>query len=58
MTKNSSAKYWSKILDKLEMRACQLSKRGGYLHLKIKGDSEMDVISNAKIVFESNITIV
>jgi PhzF family phenazine biosynthesis protein len=46
------AKYWSKILRKTEMKAFQASRRGGHLNLKIISDTELEVISNAIIVFE------
>ncbi len=46
------AKYWSGILGKKELSAYQLSKRGGYLKLRILDDNSLEVISNAKITIE------
>lgn len=52
-----SAKYWSQRLNKMEMKAYQVSKRGGYMHLKVTGDHELEVVSQAYIVLEGNINI-
>ncbi len=49
------AKYWSDILGKKELSAKQLSKRSGYLKLKILEDNSLEVISNAKIVIEGEL---
>jgi PhzF family phenazine biosynthesis protein len=49
------AKYWSDILGKKELSAYQLSKRGGYLKLKILDDNTLEVISNAKITIEGEL---
>ena len=46
------AKYWSNVLNKKEFSAFQLSKRGGFMHLKILNETELEVTSQAKIVFE------
>ncbi|MFT7352880.1 MAG: putative PhzF superfamily epimerase YddE/YHI9 [Flavobacterium sp.] len=46
------AKYWSNILNKTEFSAFQLSKRGGFMQLKILSETELEVTSEAKIVFE------
>lgn len=51
------AKYWSTILNKKEMSAFQLSRRGGFLKLKIINDTELEVRSNARIVFEGEFNI-
>ncbi|MEO7046525.1 MAG: PhzF family phenazine biosynthesis isomerase, partial [Ferruginibacter sp.] len=51
------AKYWSAILGKTEMLAYQASKRGGFMQLKIISDTELEVISNAKIIFEGKTNI-
>jgi len=48
-------KYWSDILGKKELSAYQLSKRGGYLKLKILDDNSLEVISNAKITIEGEL---
>jgi len=50
------ARYWGDILDKKEMNAYQLSKRGGYLKLKILDDDSLEVICNAKIVIEGELS--
>jgi PhzF family phenazine biosynthesis protein len=51
------AKYWSVILNKKEMSAFQLSDRGGFLKLKIINGTELEVRSNARIVFEGEIKL-
>ena len=51
------AKYWSIILNKREMSAFQLSNRGGFLKLKIVNDTELEVRSNARIVFEGEMKL-
>ena len=51
------AKYWSDILGKTELTAFQCSKRGGSMKLKITGPSEIEVTSNAMIVFEGSLII-
>lgn len=51
------AKYWSTILNKKEMIAFQASKRGGSMQLKIISDNELEVVSNAKIVFEGQLNL-
>ncbi|MFH7010708.1 PhzF family phenazine biosynthesis protein [Flavobacterium sp. FlaQc-52] len=51
------AKYWSQILGKTEMRAYQTSKRGGFMQLKICSNTELEVISNAKIIVEGKLNI-
>jgi PhzF family phenazine biosynthesis protein len=51
------AKYWGDILDRTEMSAYQASKRGGYMNLKIISDHELQVTSNAQIVFEGALTV-
>lgn len=51
------AKYWSDILNKKEMSAFQLSRRGGFLKLKIISNTELEVRSNARIVFEGEMNL-
>ena len=51
------AKYWGDRLNKREMSAYQLSKRGGFLKLKLISNTELEVRSNAQIVFEGEINI-
>lgn len=51
------AGYWSKKLGKKEMKAYQLSKRGGYMDLSIVGDTELKVKSDARIVLEGTMHI-
>lgn len=51
------AKYWSEILGKSEMKAFQSSKRGGFMKLKILNEIELEVTSNAKIIFEGTMNI-
>ncbi|ALJ01599.1 PhzF family phenazine biosynthesis protein [Rufibacter tibetensis] len=46
------AKYWADKLRKTELRAFQLSARGGYLDLRIKNESTLEVRSQAQIVLE------
>lgn len=50
------ARYWGDILGKKEMKAYQLSKRGGYLNLKITGENSLEVICNAKITIEGELS--
>lgn len=51
------AKYWGQRLGKREMEAYQLSERGGFLKLNLLNDSELEVRSNAKIMFEGVMNI-
>ncbi len=51
------ARYWGEILGKSEMKAFQSSKRGGFMELKILNDAELEVTSNAKIIFEGTINV-
>ncbi|MGB1204473.1 MAG: PhzF family phenazine biosynthesis protein [Chitinophagales bacterium] len=51
------AKYWGKKLNKRNMSAFQLSKRGGFLHLKIVDEKTLEVFSNAQIVFEGKLNV-
>ncbi len=51
------AKYWGDKLEKKEMAAYQLSKRGGFLNLKIINQNNLEVRSNAQIVFEGIMNI-
>jgi PhzF family phenazine biosynthesis protein len=46
------AKYWSDKLDKTSLSAYQLSKRGGFLKLKILSEERLEVLSQAQIVLE------
>ena len=39
------------------MIAFQASKRGGSMQLKIINDNELEVVSNAKIVFEGQLNL-
>lgn len=51
------AKYWQDKLGKSEMKAYQCSERGGYLHLKVKSESLLEVTSNAVIILEGEINL-
>ncbi len=51
------AKYWGDLLGKTEMQAYQSSKRGGHMQLKIINNTELEVVSNAVIIFEGTINI-
>lgn len=51
------AKYWSNLLNKTVLSAYQLSKRGGFMKLKIHSETELEVISEAKIIFEGIINL-
>ncbi|WP_210465090.1 PhzF family phenazine biosynthesis protein [Rufibacter roseolus] len=51
------AKYWSDRLHKTQLRAFQLSARGGYLHLNIKDGKTLEVRSQAQIVLEGELTL-
>ncbi|MDP9046762.1 MAG: PhzF family phenazine biosynthesis protein, partial [Bacteroidota bacterium] len=48
------AAFWQKKTGKNQFKAYQCSKRGGYLNLKILGENLLEVVSEAKIVFEGN----
>jgi hypothetical protein len=39
------------------MLAYQASKRGGFMRLKIVSNTELEVVSNAKIIFEGKMNI-
>lgn len=51
------AKYWGDKLNQKEMSAFQVSKRGGFLKLKIIGEGKLEVRSNAQIIFEGILNI-
>jgi PhzF family phenazine biosynthesis protein len=51
------AKYWGNILNKTEMVAYQASRRGGFMKLRITSDTELEVVSNAVVVFEGTMNI-
>lgn len=51
------AKYWGKKLNKQEMKAAQLSKRGGALEMNILSPTSVEIISNAVIVFRGTMNI-
>ncbi len=51
------AKYWGDKLNKQELSAYQLSKRGGFLLLKILDNNSLEVRSNAQIVLEGMLNI-
>lgn len=51
------AKYWGKVLNKKIMNAYQLSQRGGFMQLRIISETELEVISNAVIVFEGHLNL-
>jgi hypothetical protein len=44
-------------LQKKELRAYQLSARGGYLDLRIKDETTLEVRSQAQIVLEGVLTL-
>jgi len=47
--------YWGAILNKTEMAAFQCSDRGGFMRVAIRSASEIEVVSQARIVFEGTI---
>ncbi len=51
------AKYWGTKLNKQSMSAYQLSSRGGFLDLSIKDENTLEVVSNARIVFEGQLIL-
>lgn len=51
------ANYWGNRLNKNTLNAFQCSDRGGYLKLTILNETELEVISSAKIVFEGQLTV-
>ena len=48
--------YWSKILDKAQLSACQLSKRGGALQCKYQGD-RVELSGQARLYLRGEIEI-
>lgn len=50
------AKYWGEKLGITELKAYQLSARGGYLDLTVKGD-KLEIRSNGVIILEGNMII-
>ena len=51
------AKYWQQKLNQSEFNAYQLSKRGGFMNLKITSTSSLEVRANAAIVFRGTLDI-
>jgi PhzF family phenazine biosynthesis protein len=51
------AEYWEKKLNKTEMSAFQLSKRGGFLYLKVLDETNLEVRSNAQIILEGVLNV-
>ena len=49
------APYWSKILGKKEMLACQVSARGGRLLVRMRQRGRVDLIGNAVIVLKGEL---
>ncbi|GGK81687.1 PhzF family phenazine biosynthesis protein [Rufibacter glacialis] len=49
------ARFWADRLQKTELKAFQLSARGGFLHLKLKNDNILEVRSQAQIVLEGTL---
>lgn len=49
------APYWSKLLNKREMRAYQASTRGGELAVKLKPNDTVDLVGNAVIVLKGKL---
>lgn len=49
------APYWGAILNKTEMAAFQCSERGGFMRVAIRSATEIEVVSQARIVFEGTI---
>ena len=49
------APYWSKRLGKKEMKAHQVSTRGGELSVKVKPNNTVDLVGNAVIVLEGKL---
>lgn len=49
------AKYWGEIFEKEELKAYQLSKRGGTMILRIVGDNTLEMIGEACIVFDGKL---
>jgi PhzF family phenazine biosynthesis protein len=51
------APYWSRLLNKNEMRAYQASARGGELAVRLKPDNVVELIGNAIIVVKGRLMI-
>ncbi|MBC7936997.1 MAG: PhzF family phenazine biosynthesis protein [Rhizobacter sp.] len=51
------AKYWGNAFNKSTLTARQLSKRGGYINMNMLSGTQMEVTSNAVIVFKGTMNI-
>ncbi len=51
------APYWSKLLNKSEMKAYQASARGGELAVKLKPDDTIDLVGNAVVVLKGKLRL-
>lgn len=51
------ATYWSKLLNKRELKAFQASKRSGEIVLKLKENSRVDMIGKARVILKGEINI-
>ncbi len=49
------ADYWSKVLNKKEITACQASKRGGTLHCRLSGNGRITISGEAVLFAVSEI---
>ncbi|UCC33972.1 MAG: PhzF family phenazine biosynthesis protein [Candidatus Bathyarchaeota archaeon] len=47
--------YWSRRLDRRELKAYQASTRGGILSVKVKDDDTVDLIGNAVIILKGKL---
>lgn len=51
------AKYWSQRIGKSKMNSFQCSERSGFMEVELIDDKNMTIKSNARIIFEGNLTI-
>jgi len=51
------AKYWGEVLNKRELKAYQLSKRGGNMLLRIIDEKRLEIIGDACIVFTGKLNL-
>jgi PhzF family phenazine biosynthesis protein len=51
------AKYWSDKLGKADLKAYQLSARGGYLNLSVKANNKLEIRSNGVILLEGTLQL-
>ena len=51
------ANYWSKLLNKRELKAYQASERGGEMTLRLKDPMRLDIVGKAALVFKGDLSV-